>query len=143
MMKLSISEILQKASEMKDEAARINWLRQNNSVALETILRGAFDPSIKWLLPEGNPPYKPNDLVDQHHRLFTEIRKMYLFIEGGNPDLKQLRRESLFVEILETVDPEDAKLLLAVKEKHLPYPGVTRDVIRKAFPGIFQEEVKE
>jgi len=136
MMKLSVSEILKKASEMKNENDRIQWLRNNNSVALESVLRGAFDPRIKWLLPEGAPPYKPNDLVDQQNKLYAEARKLYLFIEGGNPDLKQLRRETLFVELLESVDPEDAKLLLAIKDKHLPYPGVTPDVVTKAFPGI-------
>ncbi len=139
-MKLSISEILKKASEIKDENTRIDWLRQNNSLLMETVLRGAFDPTIKWLLPEGNPPYKPNDLVDQQHRFYTECRKLYLFIEGGNPDLKQIRREQLFVELLETLDPEDSKLLLAIKDKHLPYPGVTVEVVKKAFPGIIQEE---
>ena len=136
MMKLSVAEILKRASEMKDEYARVQWLRNNNSVALESVLRGAFDPRIKWLLPEGNPPYKPNDLVDQQNKLYAEARKLYLFIEGGNPNLKQIRRESLFIELLEAVDPEDAKLLLAIKDKHLPYPGVTPEVVSKAFPGI-------
>jgi len=75
-------------------------------------------------------------LVDQHHRLFTEARKLYLFVEGGSPNLKQLRRETLFVELLETVDPEDAKLLLAIKDKTLPYPGVTLDIVNQAFPGL-------
>jgi len=135
-MKLGVAEILKKASEITNENERIDWLRKNNSVALESMLRGAYDPKIVWLLPEGIPPYKPNDLVDQHHRLFTEARKLYLFIEGGNPNLKQVRREQLFIELLETVDPEDAKLLLSVKEKHIPYPGVTIEVVTKAFPNI-------
>jgi hypothetical protein len=135
-MKLSVAEILKKASEITDENQRIDWLRKNNSVALESMLRGAYDPKIVWLLPEGAPPYKANDLVDQQHRLYAEARKLYLFIEGGNPNLKQLRREALFIELLETVDPDDAKLLLAVKEKHIPYPGVTKEVVTKAFPNI-------
>jgi hypothetical protein len=135
-MKLGVAEILKKASEITNENERIDWLRKNNSVALESMLRGAYDPKIVWLLPEGIPPYKPNDLVDQHHRLFTEARKLYLFIEGGNPNLKQVRREQLFIELLETVDPEDAKLLLSVKEKHIPYPGVSKEVVAKAFPNI-------
>jgi hypothetical protein len=135
-MKLGVAEILKKASEITDENQRIDWLRQNNSVALESMLRGAYDPKIVWLLPEGAPPYKVNDLVDQQNRLYTEARKLYLFIEGGNPNLKQLRREALFIELLETLDPEDAKLLLAVKEKHIPYPGVTKEVVAKAFPNI-------
>ena len=140
-MKLSISEILKNASLIEDENQRINWLRQNNSVALESILRGAYDVTIKWQLPSGAPPYKPVDLVDQQHRLYTECRKLYLFIEGGNPNLKQLRRESLFIELLESVDPEDAKLLLAVKEKTLPYPNITPEFVRKAFPGILHEDL--
>jgi hypothetical protein len=135
-MKLGVAEILKKASEITDENQRIDWLRQNNSVALESMLRGAYDPKIVWLLPEGAPPYKVNDLVDQQNRLYTEARKLYLFIEGGNPNLKQLRREALFIELLETLDPEDAKLLLAVKEKHIPYPGVTKEIVAKAFPNI-------
>lgn len=139
MMKLSVAEVLKRASDMKDENQQIQWLRQNNSVALESILRGAFDPAIKWQLPPGAPPYKPSDIVDQQHRLYTECRKLYLFIEGGNPNLKQIRREHLFIEMLEAIDPEDAKLLLAVKEKTMPYPNITLDLVRKAFPLIISE----
>lgn len=135
-MKLGIAEILKRASNIEDEVGRINWLRQNFNPTLQMVLRYAYDPKIVWQLPEGAPPYKPNELVDQHHRLYTEARKLYLFIEGGNPNLKPLRREQLFIELLEVVDPEDAKLLLAVKEKTIPYPGITKELINKAFPGI-------
>ena len=135
-MKLGVAEILEKTSGMTSRSDRIRMLQENNRVALQTVLRGAFDPSIKWLLPEGEPPYKPNDLVDQEHIFYHECRKMYLFVEGGNPDLKQLRREALFVQLLETVAAKDAKLLLAIKDKHLPYPGVTSDIIKEAFPGL-------
>lgn len=138
-MKLSVSEILKTASTITDDAQRIQYLRANYSIALETIIRGAFDPTIKWQLPEGNPPYKENTLVDQQHVLYTQCRRLYLFIEGGHPTLKQTRREQLFVEMLEALDPEDAKLLLAVKDKHLPYPGITPDLIRQGFPGVLPE----
>jgi len=139
MMKLSVSEILKKASLIEDENQRIDWLRHNNSVALESVLRGAYDSTIKWLLPEGSPPYKPSELVDQQHILYAESRKLYLFIEGGNPNLNPLRREALFVQLLEAVDPEDAKLLLAVKDKKIPYPHISPEFVRKAFPGILHE----
>lgn len=135
-MKLGIAEILKKGSEINDIQQRANWLRQNDSHTLRVILTGIFSPNVKWLLPEGEPPYKPNDLVDQHHRLYTESRKLYLFIEGGNPNLKQLRREALFIELIESLDPEDAKLLLAVKDKRIPYPGITLEATNLAFPGL-------
>jgi len=135
-MKLSVSEILKKASEIPNQDARVDWLRRYDSQALRYVLAGALDPKIKWLLPEGEPPYKPNDIVDQQHRLFTEARKFYLFIEGGNPNLKSLRREALFIELLESLDPADAKLLLAIKDKRMPYPGITTEVANLAFPGL-------
>lgn len=136
MRRLGISEILKKASEITDDGQRAIWLRQNDSPTLRTILQGAMHPAVKWLLPEGTPPYKPCDLVDQQHRLFTEVRRLYLFQEGGNPNLKPIRREALFIELLESVDPEDAKLILAMKDKHLPFPGITPQVVNQAFPGL-------
>lgn len=135
-MKLSVAEILKKASEIPNESARADWLRRYDSQALRYVLSGALDPNIKWLLPEGDPPYKPNDLVDQQHRLYTESRKFYLFVEGGNPNLKQLRREALFIELLESLDPADAKLLLAIKDKRMPYSGITKEIVNLAFPGL-------
>jgi len=135
-MKLSISEILKKASQGVTDQDRANVLRAHDTVSLRQVLWTALDPRVKWLLPEGDPPYRPCDLVDQHHRLFTEARKFYLFLEGGNPNLKQLRREALFIELLESLDPEDAKLILAAKDKTIPYPGITIEVVNLAFPGL-------
>jgi hypothetical protein len=60
-----------------------------------------------------------------------------LFIEGGNPNLNQIKRESLFISVLENVHPEDAKLLLSMKEKKLPYSGLNSKLILKAFPGLY------
>lgn len=136
MMKLSVSEILNKASNSKTEQERITILQSNYSVPLETVIRGALDPNIKWLLPEGEPPYKPNPLVDQQNVFFRECRKLYLFIDGGSPNLKQLRREAIFIELLEVVDPQDAKLLVAIKDKKMPYKNITKELVNKAFPGL-------
>jgi hypothetical protein len=138
-MKLSISEILKRASEMPDVPSRAMWLRNNYSDTLKTVLIGFYSPYIKWLLPEGEPPYKKNEIVDQQHRLYSEARKMYLFVEGGNPNLNQLRREALFIEMLESLDPEDAKLLLAMKDGVMPYPNITKDFIVQTFPGMIPE----
>ena len=136
-MRLGVSEVLERTSQMTSREDRVRMLKENESPALKAMLQGVFDPRIIWLLPDSDPPYKENDLPDQQNVLLREYRKMYLFVEGGNPDLKQTRREFLFIELLETLDPQDAKLLLSVKNKHLPYPGVTRDVVLEAFPGLF------
>ncbi len=135
-MKLGISEILRMANDAQDDHARLHILRINDSPTLRNMLNLALNKNIVWQLPTGIPPYKPNDLVDQQHRLYTEMRKMYLFIEGGSPNLKQLRRETLFIELLESLDPEDAKLVLAAKDKNFPYNNITIELINTAFPGL-------
>lgn len=138
-MKLGISEILRMANDAQDEHARLHILRMNDSPTLRNMLNLALNKNVVWQLPDGIPPYKPNDLVDQQHRLYTEMRKMYLFIEGGSPNLKQLRRETLFIELLESLDPEDAKLVIAAKDKNFPYSNITIELINTAFPGLITD----
>lgn len=143
-MQKGIFEILQEASEKKTEKEKIESLRQHeDNNVLKTILAGAYYEGVKWNLPPGEPPYKPCDPVNAENFLYGETKRLYLFCEGG-ASLSNLRRETLFVEMLESVHPEDAKILLAMKEKKLPYKGLTKSVIAKAFPGLVEdEEVQE
>ncbi len=137
-MKLSLSEILKNASEFDKKQDKFNYLLSNDSPALRAILKYAYDEKVKFLLPEGDPPYKPNELPDQEGILYSELRRLYLFIEGGNPNLKPMRREYLFVQLLETVNKDDAKLLLAVKDKKIPYKGITKKFVEELYPGLLE-----
>ena len=121
-MKFSISEILTKAEKAESKFDKIRILRENDSLPLRVVIQYTFDKRVRWLLPEGTPPYKPTNSLDQEGRLYNEARKLYLFIDGGNNQLAQTRREMLFIQVLESIDPEDAKLLVCVKDKYLPYP---------------------
>ena len=135
-MRIGVAEFLEKVSKLKKKEEKIAALKANDSFVLRTILQGAFDPRIKWLLPEGEPPYKPNDLVDQENVLIKDARKLAYFVEGPYPGLKQIKREAMFIEMLETVAPADAKMLCAIKEKKLPWKGITVDIVNEAFPGF-------
>ena len=128
-MKLGLAEILKKASEIEKKADKIEWIRRNDSPALRALLKYAFDPKVKFLLPEGAPPYKPNELPDLQSVLYSELRKLYLFIEGGNDNLKPTRREYLFIQLLENLDKDDAELIAAVKDKKVPYKGITKKFV--------------
>lgn len=137
-MKLGYFEILKLASEQKTTEQKIEVLRKHGTAELCSLINLAYDPNVKWLLPEGNPPYTPNPYPDQENRFQSEIRRMYLFVSipgVGDPNMTQLKREKLFVELLETIHPEDAKLLLAVKSGKVPYKGLTRALFAKAWPG--------
>jgi hypothetical protein len=135
-MVIGVAEFLEKVSKLKKKEEKIGALRHNDSTVLRMVLQGAFDPKVKWSLPEGNPPYKANDLTDQEHVFLREHRKIPYFIEGAYPGLKQVKREQMFIELLETVAPKDAELLCAIKDKKIPYKGITKELVEEAFPGL-------
>lgn len=142
-MKLSFSEILKLASDQSSAEKRREVILQNNSHALQALLKYAFDPKIKFILPEGTPPYKPSDMVESHGMLYTNLRRLYLFIEGGRPQpLPQVKREQLFIELLESVDKDDALLLIALKDRkvHEMYKGINTKFVRKVFPGLLNDD---
>lgn len=135
-MRLGISEILSKADKLVTDQEKIEFLRANGSVPLYTVLKNTFDASVVFLLPEGAPPYKPNPYPGQELRLYAENRRLYIFIEGQSPNINRVRREQLFIEILEAVSPQDAELLIAMKDKKMPYPSITGELVNQAFPGL-------
>lgn len=142
-MKLGIAEILENASKLTKKQDKLDYLRNNYNPALGTILKYTFDPDIIWDLPPGEPPYKPSDYPDAHGMLYTEVRRLYLFVKGGNPNLTQLKRETLYIGLLESVHPSDAKLLVSIKDKKLPYKGLTENLIREAYPGLLTDEKQQ
>ena len=75
-MRIGVAEFLESVSKLKKKDEKINALKHNDSFVLSTILQGAFDPKIKWILPESDPPYKPNELVDQENVLIKDARKL-------------------------------------------------------------------
>lgn len=135
-MRLGISEILSRADKFASDAERIEFLRAQYSVPLAAILKNTFDTSVVFLLPEGTPPFKPNPYPGQELRLYAENRRLYIFIEGQAPNISRIRREQLFIEILEAVCPEDAALLIAMKDKKMPFASITGKLVNEAFPGL-------
>lgn len=135
----SLSSILEAASQPEDVADRVNILRENDSPSLRSLLLYLYGPT-KFLLPEGTPPYTPFTQEQVPYRLYNEMRRMYLFIEGGHPTLKQNKREQLFIELLESIDPKDAELLCQIKDKKTPWKKLARNVVIKAFPDLLPNE---
>lgn len=138
-MKLGIAEILKLVDSAPTREEKIDILKINDSAVLRTILKYALDPKIEWELPKGKVPYSPNPYVDQQGNLYTEARRLYLFVKGGHPTLKQMKREILFIQFLEGLDAEDAKVIVAAKDKKLPAKGLTVKLVNKAFPELIEE----
>ena len=138
-MNEGVAETLKRIGEIKSKPERIKELsKYNDNFPIKALLDMVFNPRIEFLLPETDPPYKPLEKEnDAQNVLKADVRKMVYFIntnEGKN--LRSFKREQIFIELLEAVDPDDAVLLLSVKNKKLPYKGITKDVVAKSFPGI-------
>jgi hypothetical protein len=136
MPRLGISEILEKVSNESNPDHKVRILLENDSPVLRHILRLAFTPGVEWLLPEGTPPFQVNNLPGQQGNLYAEWRRFYLFFPGGNDNLKQMKRETIFVQILETLDPRDAVLICSIKDGKMPYKTVTANLVEKTWPGL-------
>ena len=167
MIKLLISEILQKTHNAKTKQEKIKILRENETPALKKLLIWNFDESVISLLPEGEVPYastgeqtsysgtlssKVEDAVSKMSELGSNslgsmdqgrssIRKeyhmFYNFVKGGNDGLSSLRRETMFINILQGLHPKEAELLCLVKDKKLINKyKISFDNVKKAYPDI-------
>ena len=138
-MVIGIAEILEKIGKQKRTQEKIDMLRQNDCLALRVMLQAAYDPSVKFLLPEGAPPYKQNDLVDQEHIFRKEAKYIQYFVEGFHPNIAQNKREIMFLQFLERLDPKDAEMLINAKDKK-PIKGITANHVKEALPGLINEQ---
>ena len=137
--RLLLSEVLRKVSNAKTKQEKINLLRKHNSNALRQLLIINFDDSVVSELPEGEVPYTPNDAPagTDHTRLEHEYRGLYRFFKGG-AKLSGLKRESMFVQLLEGLHADEAELMCLVKDGQLTskYKRITKAVVSEAYPQI-------
>ena len=138
MAREAISKILTKAGKEKTVKKKISVLLENDSVPLRTILRLIYDDTIEYLVPDTPPPFKKNELNDLDTLLYREARRLKIFFRGGGyDDLNQIKRESLFISLLEDLDADDAQLLANNLISHTPVKGLTRKTVEAAYPELF------
>jgi hypothetical protein len=137
--KLTYAEIFQTINDAKDDQARIALMHLHSTPNLKSLLDMVFNPNIKFLLPEGKPPYK--DLAKDVevavfvYALRQEFRKLAIFTNSGKyTNLNPRKREQLFIDFLGSIHPSDAELLCNIKDKKWPYKNVPPQLIAKAFP---------
>ena len=133
----TVHEIFTKINNAKDKPQKIAVLKQFDNKAMRQLLKAAFDPKIKFDLPEGNPPYIKNEAPagTEHTSLASEARKLYHFIVGGNNTINKLKKETMFIQMLEGLHADDAEVLMAIKNKNLNnvYKGLTAQMVKETF----------
>jgi hypothetical protein len=136
----SLSEIVNKATELKTKEEKIAWLRQCDGVPLKTVLKYMYDPTVEFLIPSVPPPWKKNGYIGVEGMLYKETRRLRIFIKGGGYDqLDKVKREQLFISLLEDIDDKDAELLCKMIAQK-PLKGLSRAVVAEAFPDLISIE---
>jgi len=122
--------------EMLDEInadPKLLTTKYRGNSALKIVFEYAFLPEKKFLLPEDEPPYRPDAApIGMNPAILTqELRRFYIFLRK---DLKSIKREALFISLLESVHPSEAKLIIAIKDQklHKLYKKVTRKIVSEA-----------
>lgn len=155
-----ISEVLQRVSNAKTKDAKIQILREYKSPALTKILLCNFAKNINFVFPVGKTPYKENAKPKgvQHAKLIAEHRFIDKFItkevngvkyygcsNQPRPRIQQLKKEQLWVQMLENLHPEESRVMDMVKDKTLNKRyKITRQNVIDAFPELrLQDQVED
>ena len=160
-----VFEVLDLTAKQKTNPKKVEALQYYSHDSIKSILIWNFDDSIKSLLPEGDVPYGDGEQQqifsgtlsdniareaaggesatgqDLDGRNKTSLRRewtnLYNFVEGGNANINGMRREVMFINMLQGLHPKEAEVLVKVKDKKLTdLYNVPFDIVKVAYPDI-------
>ena len=131
-------EFLDYVVKAEDEDMMVERLKEvGANPPLQYLLPMNFDSRVVVDLPEGMPPYNRNeaDHQDLYAPLSTVIKRIALCLKS-NTQTTKVKKEFVFIQMLEGINPKEADILVACKDKalHEIYPTITADIVKKAFP---------
>ena len=138
-MAKEIHEVFTMVGATRKKAEKLRILKENDHQGLRDVLRGYFDERIQWRVPLGDPPYTPNEVYNYPSNLLREHLKFkYIANTKFSKDMPKFKRERMYVEILEGVHPEDAKIVVNMVNRE-KIKGITKDLVKEAFPGLLPD----
>lgn len=111
---------------------------QNNSVVT---LSGKISDEVRRMHDTGSFSLGSSD-KQGHTTVRREARHFYRFVRGGDDAMNQVRRETMFINVLQGLHPLEAEIIVLVKDGNLEDAyKITRDVVEEAFPDIIWGDV--
>lgn len=139
-MKKYVFEIIEEVQKADSKKQKVEILQKHKeNWALKDVIRGTYDSIVVWLLPEGPPPYRASKEHDHPADLQKAHLKFEYLIKGSGDNVNKLKREQIFISILETIHPKDSLILLDMVAKK-KFKGISREVVVEAFPGLLKDE---
>lgn len=160
-----VFEVLNLVSKQRTNEKKVEVLKKYEDPSLKALFIWNFDESIISLLPEGEVPFFGDNVLktstiterignavstmnggssnslgtidEKHSTIRREYKKFYNFIKGGNDSLNSIRRETIFINLLEGVHPLEAEILCLCKDKKLQTKyKITKEIVSEAYPDI-------
>ena len=134
-----IYEILEAAGKARSKAEKIKILKDHDSWALRDVLRATYDLKVEFLIPDGEPPYTPNRPESVPTNLLRKNVDFKYIVKGGiREDMPSFKREKIYIGLLESIHPEDAKVVINMVNRKKPGHGITEKVVKEAFPSLIK-----
>tara|TARA_B100001287_G_scaffold103594_1_gene87087 strand:+ start:3170 stop:3628 length:459 start_codon:yes stop_codon:yes gene_type:complete len=132
-------EILELVSKARTIEKKAQILKEYETDAIKALLIWNFDPTVISVVPDGEVPFNRNEapLGTDHTTLRKEWKNLYHFVKGGNDGLSNIRRETMFIQMLEGLHPDEAEIVCLVKDKKIETKyKLSLKVVEKAYPDI-------
>ena len=137
----NIYEVFDEFELADSKQERMKVIEKNLTKALVQVFELAYHPNFQWLITEMPENYKiPTDMLPglSPQTLSTQLRKLYLF-QKGNPAAEVLtaeKRNQLLLQLLESIEPREAEVVIGILSKDLGVKGLTYKFVKEAFPNL-------
>ena len=141
-----VHELLEAVDSERVKARKIDLLRTHGDDSFKMVMIWNFDKTVVSMLPDGPVPYQPveGDVqanreqgIPQRTTIRNSARQCYRFVKGGDDAMNKIKRESVFINILQTLPEPEAEILVLVKDKLLTTKyNITKELVAEAYPEI-------
>ena len=141
-----VHEILEAVDSERVKTKKLEILRTYGDDSFKMVMIWNFDETVISMLPDGPVPYQPveGDVqanreqgIPQRTTIRNSARQFYRFVKGGDDAMNKIKRESVFINILQTLPEPEAEILVLVKDKLLTTKyNITKELVAEAYPEI-------
>ena len=137
----ALYEVFDDFEMAKNKKERMDVISKNLSQTLVDVLKLTYHPDFQWKIKELPENYKvPTDMLPgiTHDSLAHQLRRLYLFQVGNETaeNLTDRRRNELLIQMLESIEPREAEILLGIFQKDLGVKGLDYKFVKEAFPQL-------
>lgn len=141
-MRPAIYEIVEEIASAKTNVLKTEALsKHSQNVTLKIVLDYIYNKKYEFLVPATEPPFKKSYIPGDEYNMYNEAKRLRVFVKGNGYDhLKSIKRENLYIGVLEYLNSKDAELVLLMPG-HKKIKGISESIIREVWPDLLPSKV--